>query len=164
MNRYFTREMLRLGAVVYLLSGILWAFPQSVEVPLRQIVLASEQEAKEVRSRMAAGASFEVLAAERSKDASAARGGYLGRMRLADLRSDVRQALEPVVAGKITDPVRVGNAYVLFQIVPDAEARWMDFDEAGAQALAQGRNADAAANFEQALAQAEANTLGDARI
>src|SRR5947207_2897545 len=113
------------------------------EVALRQIVVASEQEAREVRASLIAGASFEALA-------TAPRGGYLGRMRMSDLRSEVRKALETVVPGGITDPTRIGNTYVLFQIVPEAESRWIDLDEAGAQALANGRIAEAIVHFEQA--------------
>ena len=143
MNRHFTRKIMSLGAVLHVLCAMVWAFPQSGEAPLRQIVLASEQEAKEVRASLSAGASFEALAAERSRDVSGQRGGYLGRMRLSDLRSEVRKALEPIAPGKVTDPVRVGNAYILFQVVPEAEARWIDLDEAGAQALAEGRKAEA---------------------
>jgi tetratricopeptide (TPR) repeat protein len=138
--------------------------PQAGEVALRQIVLASEQEAGEARARLIAGASFEALAAERSRDATARRGGYLGRIRLSDLQIEVRKALEPVQPGEVSNPVRVGNTYVLFQIVPEAEGRWIDLDEAGAEALADGRNTEAATHFEQALAHAETAALGDARL
>src|SRR3989475_3187854 len=127
------------------------------EVALRQIVLSSEQEARDVRASLIAGASFEALA-------TAPRGGYMGRMRMSDLRNEVRTALETVEPGGVTNPIRVGNTYVLFQIVPEAESRWIDLDEAGAQALTNGRIAEATTHFEQALVHAEAAALGDGRI
>src|SRR5207249_879862 len=151
-------------ASLYALCVVVWAIPQTGEVAIRQIVLASEQEAREARASLIAGASFETLATERSRDATARRGGYVGHMRQSDLRNEIRNALESLLPGEVSSPVHVGNTYVLFQVVPEAESRWIDLDEAGAQALADGRNTEAAANFEQALAQAEAFALGDARL
>jgi tetratricopeptide (TPR) repeat protein len=126
------------------------ALPQTAEVALRQIVVSTEQEALQLRQLLAVGAPFN--------------GAYMGHMRLSDLRSEVRNALEPIFPGKITQPVRVGNTYVIFQIVPEAESEWVDLDEGGAKALAEGRIADATGQFERALAQAEGKPLGDARL
>src|SRR5262245_42817685 len=164
MNRQFASKGLRLLAALLGLCATMRALPQTGEVALRQIVLASEQEAIEVRASLIAGASFETLAAARSRDDTARRGGYLGRVRLSDLRSDVGKALEQVAPGEVSNPIRIGNTVVLFQVVPEAESRWIDLDDAGAQALAEGRNVEAAARFEQALAQAETAALGDARL
>jgi tetratricopeptide (TPR) repeat protein len=164
MKAGFTRNLLKLVAVLCGLGAIALAFPQTGEIALRQIVLTSEQEATEVRASLFAGGNFETVAAERSRDATAQRGGYLGRMRLSDLRSEIQKALEQVAPGEISNPVRVGNTYVLFQVVPEAESRWIDLDDTGAQALADGRNAEAAVRFEQALALAETATLGDVRL
>ena len=159
--RQFTRTAL-FSAALSGLCAMAWPFPQTGEVALRQIVVPSEQEAEQVRERVIAGASFEALATERSQDASARRGGYTGHIRLSDLRSEVREALAPVRPGEVSNPVRVGNAYVIFQVIPEAESRWIDLDEAGAQALADGRRTQAIAYFEQALAHAEAAALGAA--
>jgi tetratricopeptide (TPR) repeat protein len=135
---------------------LIWAFPQSSGIAIRQIVLASEKEVKEVQTRLAAGGSFEALAAERSQDkASAGRGGYLGFLQLSDLRDEVRTALKGIAPGGVTNPVRSGNTYLLFQVVPEAEARWIDLDESGARALSEGNSAEAVALFERALVQAE---------
>jgi tetratricopeptide (TPR) repeat protein len=163
MNGHFTLSTLSFVAL-YALCTFAPAMPQAREVALRQMVLSSDQEARQVRAGLIAGASFETVAAEKSRDASAQHGGYMGRMRLSDLRDEVRKAIETVAPGGITDPVPVGNTYVLFQVVPEAESRWIDLDEAGAQALADGRIAEATSQFEQALAQAEAAALGDARL
>src|SRR4030095_7498191 len=112
MKRYLTHKALVLAAAILGLGGIAWAVPQTEEIALRQIVLPSEQEANEVRSSLVAGASFEDLASERSRDATAQHGGYLGRMRLADLRSEVRSALDALRPGQVSHPVRIGNTFV----------------------------------------------------
>jgi len=151
-------------AVLYGLVALILTVPQSGEVALRQIVLTTEQQARDVARLLTAGASFEALAAERSRDATAQRGGYMGRMRLSDLRTEVRKAIETIATGGISYPVRLGDTYVLFQVVPEPESRWIDLDEAGAQALAAGRRTEAIAHLEQALAQAEAAALGDAKL
>jgi tetratricopeptide (TPR) repeat protein len=159
MNRQFTRKTLKL-VLLHLLYAIGWALPQSDDVAVRQIVLTSALEAKDVHTRLAAGASFETVAEQHSKDqATAGRGGYVGRLRRSDLRKEVREALDRTAPGGFTEPVRVGNEYLLFQIVPEAEARWIDLDEAGGRALGEGRSAEAAGLFEKALAQAEAAGL-----
>src|SRR5262245_19657417 len=103
-NMYFT---------LHALCALVLALPQAADVALRQIVLASEQEAREVRASLIHGAPFDELASQRSRDATASRGGYMGRMRLSDLRSEVRTALAPLAPGGISDPIRLGNTYVL---------------------------------------------------
>src|SRR5215472_8121159 len=100
-----TVVMIRYLILVTALAG--WVFPQTNEVALRQIVLPSEQEANQLRASWIAGASFDSLAA--------GRGGYIGHMRLGDLRNEVRQAIESLLPGDVSNPVRVGNNYVLFQ-------------------------------------------------
>jgi len=147
-----------------LFALFLTLLPQTGDVALRQIVFATEEQAKAARTRVIAGASFEDLAVELSRDTTAQHGGYMGRMRLSELRIEVQKAIEAVPPGGISDPVRLGNTYVLFQVVPEAESHWIDLDEAGAQALAAGRRTEAMAHLEQALAQAEASKLGDARL
>lgn len=155
---------LTLVAALHAMCIAVWARPQAGEVAVRQIVLASQQEANALRAALQGGASFEAAASERSRDDTSRRGGYVGRLRLAELRSEVRAALEALSPGEISNAIRVGNTYVLFQIVPEAESRWIDLDEAGAQALANGRDGEAATYFEQALAHAETAALGDIRI
>jgi hypothetical protein len=83
-------------AALHGLCAFALAFPQTGEVALRQIILASEQEAIEMRARLMAGASFEAVAAERSRDATAGRGGYLGRMRHKESPNDDSNPLKIV--------------------------------------------------------------------
>src|SRR5262245_39936677 len=108
--------MKALGSAIFALCATVWAISQSQEVALRQIVLASEQEAREVLGLITRD-SFEAIASQRSRDATAQRGGYVGRVRLSDLRSDVRVALEMLKPGEVSNPIRIGNTFVLFQII-----------------------------------------------
>ncbi len=152
------RHSIRILALFLALSGAgrEEATAQSGGIALRQIVAASLEDAENIRQQAAAGAPFDVLAAERSLDAaSAARGGYMGRIDPMDFRGEFRNAVAGLAAGEISAPVEAGGAFFLFQAVSDAEADWIDLDAAGAEALAAGRNAQAAAYFRDALALAE---------
>ncbi len=129
---------------------------QSDRIPLRQIVVASPEDADDIRRRADAGSPFDVLAAEHSLDAaSAARGGYMGRIDLTDLRREFRDAVAGLAAGEVSVPTEVDGVFFLFQAVSEAEAEWIDLDDAGAAALAGGRNAQSGEYFRQALALAE---------
>jgi len=137
------------------LSGIFVASGFGQGVGVRQIVVASEADAVELARAVADGRPFDVVAGERSQDpASASRGGYIGRMVLADLRSEFRVAVEGLAPGDVSAPVRIGGEWYLFQTVSDAESDWLDLDDAGVLALARDRYAEAAALFERALDQA----------
>jgi tetratricopeptide (TPR) repeat protein len=137
---------------VFLPCFVAWSLPQTREVSLRQIAVASEEEAKQVRDHMLSGTAFENGAT------------YLSHVRPSELRNEVREAIDSLAPGEISKPVRSGNTYLLFQVVPEAEARWIDLDEAGAKALTVGRTAEAISDFEHALAQAEASALGNAPV
>ncbi len=138
---------------------------QSDPIPLRQIVVASPDDADDIRRRAAAGAPFDVLAAEHSLDAaSAARGGYMGRLDPADLRREFRDAVAGLAAGEVSLPAEVDGVFFLFQAVSEVEADWIDLDERGAAALAGGRHAQAAEYFRQALALAETYAPDSAQL
>ena len=139
-------------------AGTALALAQSDRMALRQIVLATRDGADDILRRAAAGAPFDVLAAEHSlDDASAARGGYMGRIDLTDLRLEFRDAVAGLDAGEVSVPVEAGGAFFLFQAVSDAEAEWIELDAFGAAALAEGLHAQAADYFGKALTLAEAH-------
>ena len=84
--------MKRLVLLIALFSGGLRAasLPQTREerVGLRIIAVRTEAEAATLRAQIQAGASFEGLAREHSQDPSASAGGYIGLLRLADLKAE----------------------------------------------------------------------------
>ena len=137
-------------------AGTALAPAQSDPMALRQIVLATRDDADDILRRAAAGAPFDVLAAEHSLDAaSGSRGGYMGRIDLSNLRLEFRDAVAGLDAGDVSVPVEAGGVFFLFQAVSEAEAEWIDLDASGAAALAGSLNAQAAAHFQEALALAE---------
>lgn len=94
------------------------------QVRLRHIVLATEEEALEVRGLLLGGAEFSAIALERSMDESTREdGGELGwfpRGLLAPEMESVAFGLEP---GAIGDIVRLGGTYHVVQVVDRDAAR-----------------------------------------
>ncbi len=116
-------------------AGSVPAPAQSDSVALRQVVVASEDEALQIRQLVAEGRPFDAVAAERSLDpVSASRGGYLGQLPVTDLRPEFRNAVVSLAPGQVSVPVPIADAWFVFQMVSELEARWIDLDEAGAAA------------------------------
>ena len=162
-----SRLVQKFGLVIALccLGGLPEVRAQVEGVGLRQIVLSSEEDAAEIRARVLAGATFEVLAREHSLDSfSAARGGYLGPLTLSDLRTEFQDALAGNSAGEVSSPVRIGSEYFLFEVLSEADTDWIALDEAGLRAAQQGRDADAFGIFEEALDRAVAFGPQDYRL
>lgn len=84
------------------------------------LVTHSRQEAEDALQRLKAGWNFEVLAKEHSIDASAANGGYLGRLNPADLKPELRQALDGVQAGGTSAIVRTADGYAILKVFKTA--------------------------------------------
>src|SRR5215831_16558114 len=120
-------------------------------VGLRIIAVRTEAEAASLRHQIQAGGSFEVLAREHSVDASSSAGGYMGLLRLKDLRPELERALEGLTAGQISAVTALGNEFVLLQRLSPEETDWIVSNEAGLQAFQQGRYEEAAQSFRQAV-------------
>jgi serine/threonine-protein phosphatase 6 regulatory ankyrin repeat subunit B len=114
-----------LSVLILLLSGAgiavpAGAFPQQGSFGLRLIAVRTAAEAEQLRARLESGADFEQLARQYSIDSSAGAGGNLGTVRIDQLRPEFRDALRGVVPGGLGPVVRVGNEYLLLQLL-DAE-------------------------------------------
>lgn len=157
--------MKRLVLLIALFSGVLCAAPlsQSREerVGLRLIAVRTEAEAATLRAQIQAGASFEGLAREHSLDPSASAGGYIGLLRLIDLKAEFQQALNGVAPGQISKVTPVDGEFVLLQRLSLDEANWSAANDAGLQAFRQGRYEDAAQSFQEAVQYAEKLTPAD---
>ena len=139
--------------------------PQVEAIGVRQIVLASEADAADVRDRLLAGARFDVLAREESLDPStASRGGFLGRVSIRDLRPEFGNALAGLSSGEVSRPVRFGSEYLLFEVLTEEATEWIELEETGFRAAGRGRDAEAFRSFETALERAEAFGPGDYRV
>jgi tetratricopeptide (TPR) repeat protein len=90
-------------------------------IPVRLIVLNSEQEAQSVLDRLKAGDDFAVLAREKSVDATAVDGGLLGKVDPSTLRSELRDALRGVQPGQISKIVKIPSGYAVLKVLADTE-------------------------------------------
>lgn len=87
------------------------------EVPLRIIVVSSSSQAQEILDRLAHGEDFAVLAKEKSTDATADSGGYMGKVYPATLRPELRDALKDVAPGQLTRVVRIPSGYAILKVL-----------------------------------------------
>ena len=100
-------------------AGALAAAPAPEALTLRVIVVASDDEARQVIARLKQGADFAAVAASVSQDPTRNRGGLLGRTSLSSLRQELREALQGLSVGQITRPVRVPTGYAVLKVVED---------------------------------------------
>src|SRR5664279_1924163 len=82
-----------LGVGVFLSAGT-GQETSSNPVPLRLIIVPTQAEAAQVLEQLKGGADFSVMARLRSKDPTAADGGYMGEMRPGSLRPELAEATQ----------------------------------------------------------------------
>ena len=86
-------------------------------IELRRIVLASEADAVQVKALLAAGGSFDALAAERSRDdATRFKGGQMPPGTVDMLPPAYAQALSGAKAGQIVGPFQTDEGWVLVRV------------------------------------------------
>ncbi|HXB71377.1 MAG TPA: FG-GAP-like repeat-containing protein, partial [Candidatus Acidoferrales bacterium] len=119
-----TASRLGIFAICLSLAVVLWwlpsaAAPQSTppEKPVSIIVTASEVEARRVLERLHRGEDFAALARDQSIDPSAHDGGYLGNLDPANLRSELREAVNGVAAGQVSDIVKIPSGYAVLKVL-----------------------------------------------
>ncbi len=86
---------------------------------MRIIVVATREEAQAVRDELDRGGDFAAIARARSIDPSSAAGGDLGRLEVATLRPELRDALQSVAVGSTTGIVRLPTGFAILQILGD---------------------------------------------
>src|SRR6266853_2585723 len=96
--------------------------PPSDLTAFQIIVLSSAEEAEQVRAQATAGADFAALAREKSVDPTGRDGGHLGKLSIASLRPELRDALQGIKPGQTTAVVRIPTGYAILRVVPEAEA------------------------------------------
>jgi hypothetical protein len=94
----------------------------SQPVELGIIVTSTENEAAGILRQLNAGWDFSVLAKEKSIDPSSKDGGYMGRMSLAQLSPEMRDALAGHTAGQHSGVISVPSGFAIMKIfsVPPA--------------------------------------------
>src|SRR5512134_1760717 len=88
-------------------------------VTLRMIEVGSLEAAQRILERLQRGERFVAVARAESTAPSAEIGGWLGKVTLAELRPEVRQALEGVKPGRTTPIVRIPTGFAIFKVEED---------------------------------------------
>lgn len=109
-----------LGLIVF--SQAARTFDDATAIPVRLMVLNSAQEAQAALDRLKAGDDFGVLAREKSVDATAIDGGFLGKIDPTSLRAELRDALRGVKAGQFSKIVRIPTGYAVLEVLTETEA------------------------------------------
>ena len=84
------------------------------------IVMPTLEEAQAVLKQLHGGADFSVLAKEKSIDATASDGGYIGKLDPSQLRMEIRDALRGRKAGELTDVVHLPSGFAIIKVLPVA--------------------------------------------
>jgi tetratricopeptide (TPR) repeat protein len=85
---------------------------------LRLIAVASDEDMKDVTDRLAKGESFGAVARELSKDPSAAAGGFIGDIALADMDPGLAAAAAHLEQDSDSGVIRVGNTCLVLHRLP----------------------------------------------
>jgi tetratricopeptide (TPR) repeat protein len=149
-----------------ILLFIFWFGPVQAadRVSFRMITVASEAKAAELRARVLGGESFDALARENSTDPSKSAGGFMGTFAPSDLRQELRTALSGLTPGQVSPVFKMGNEFLLVQLVAPEEVDWVIANAAALDALAKRRYAEAAASFSKAVQLAEKFGPDDERL
>jgi peptidyl-prolyl cis-trans isomerase SurA len=102
-------------------SGQPQAFAQSADDAAREKIVA-------LRERANQGEEFEKLVAEASQAASKSNGGLIGPVNLAEMSTGIRDAIEKMKPGDVTQPIRTTRGYQLLKLESRSEAERMPFD------------------------------------
>jgi len=94
---------------------------------------AAKEKADQLRGRAVAGDDFEKMAADSSDAPSKANSGLIGPISVTDLSSDLRQIIEPMKSGDITQVVRTTRGYQFFKIESLTASQKMPFEQAREQ-------------------------------
>jgi hypothetical protein len=101
---------------------------------LRIIVVSSLEKAERILDRLKQGQDFAVLARQESIDSTADDGGLIGKIDPANLRAELRNALQAVGPDKICPVARTPLGYAILQVVPDSTPPGSESSKTGANA------------------------------
>jgi peptidyl-prolyl cis-trans isomerase C len=107
------------------------SMPAEEEVHARHILVATEQEAKDLLAELKKGTAFDKLAREKSTDkASGAEGGDLGWFKRTDMVKEFADAAFNLKKGELSDaPVKTQFGYHLIKVEDRRQAPPPSFDE-----------------------------------
>ena len=91
---------------------------------------AAKAKADALLVRLKAGESFEKAVTEVSEAPSKGNGGLIGPISLSDVVPALRQLLEPLKAGQLTEVIRTQTGYQIYKVDTLTEARVLPWEEA----------------------------------
>ncbi len=93
----------------------------SGEVILRVIVVSSGAEAQQILDRLKRGEDFGLLAKNKSIDPYAEDYGYVGKVKVAALRPELREAVRGLAPGHVSSVVKLPGGYAIVKVLPSSE-------------------------------------------
>ena len=103
------------------------------EVHARHILVATEDEAKDIEAQLKKGADFATLAKEKSKDPGAADGGDLGYFTKDQMVPEFADAAFKLDKGQISDPVKTQFGWHIIEVEDKRTKPTPTFDEVKSQ-------------------------------
>jgi len=107
--------------------------PPEQEVHARHILVATEDEAKDIEAQLKKGADFATLAKEKSKDPGAADGGDLGYFTKDQMVPEFAEAAFKLDKGQISDPVKTQFGWHIIEVEDKRIKPTPTFDEVKSQ-------------------------------
>jgi peptidyl-prolyl cis-trans isomerase C len=107
--------------------------PPEQEVHARHILVATEDEAKDIEAQLKKGADFATLAKEKSKDPGAADGGDLGYFTKDQMVPGFAEAAFKLDKGQISDPVKTQFGWHIIEVEDKRIKPTPTFDEVKSQ-------------------------------
>ncbi|MDI6824245.1 MAG: peptidylprolyl isomerase [Bacillota bacterium] len=105
-------------------------FDQPEMVHARHILVATEQEAREVRQRLLEGADFAALAREKSADPGSSQGGGdLGFFGRGTMVPEFEEAAFALAVGDISQPVKSQHGYHIIQVLEKRPAQAAEYEK-----------------------------------
>lgn len=105
-------------------------FDQPEMVHARHILVATEQEAREIRQRLLEGADFAALAREKSTDPGSSQGGGdLGFFARGEMVPEFEEAAFALAVGDISEPVKSQHGYHIIQVLEKRPAQAAEYEK-----------------------------------
>jgi len=108
----------RTGAGMFAALAVILLLRAATEERVLELILVkTSQEAEAILARIKAGDSFERLALRHSIDPSATVGGYLGKVKLEDLRPEFQEAVKSVATGEVSAAFPVASGHAILKVL-----------------------------------------------
>ncbi len=91
---------------------------------------AAEKKAKDLSTRAKKGEKFEELAQTNSDSPTAQQGGDIGAYEKGKLRADIEKSVWDQPRGFVTDPINIGNGFLILKVEEHPKAGLASFEEA----------------------------------